>query len=103
MNSTDSLTASIEITNKSSCDGDEVVQLYIHDVVGSVTRPIKELKGFKKIHLKAAEAKSVSFTILVNDLSFYKSDLSFGAEPGKFEVLIGTNSRDVKKAEFALK
>jgi len=103
MNSTDSLTASIVITNKSSRDGDEVVQLYIHDVVGSVTRPVKELKGFKKIHFKAGETKSISFTIHVNELSFYKSDLSFGSEPGKFEVFIGTNSRDVKKAEFILK
>jgi len=103
MSSTDSLTASIDVTNKGSHDGDEVVQLYIHDVVGSVTRPVKELKGFKKIHFKAGETKSMSFTIHVNDLSFYKSDLSFGYEPGKFEVFIGTNSRDVKKAEFILK
>jgi len=103
MNLTDSLTATIKITNKGSRDGDEVVQLYIHDVVGSVTRPVKELKGFKKIHFRAGETKSISFTIHVTDLSFYKSDLSFGAEPGKFELFIGTNSRDVKKSEFILK
>ena len=80
-----------------------MVQLYIHDVVGSVTRPVKELKGFKKVYFKAGETKTVDFTIGVRDLSFYNSDLSFVAEPGKFEVLVGPNSRDVKKSEFSLK
>jgi beta-glucosidase len=103
MTPADSLTASISIANKGSRDGDEVVQLYIRDVVGSVTRPVKELKGFRKIHFKAGETKTVNFTIRASDLSFYKSDLSFGYEPGKFEVFVGTNSRDAKKAEFTLK
>ena len=103
MNASDSLRVSIDITNNGSRDGDEVVQLYLHDVVGSVTRPVKELKGFKKVHFKTGEQKTISFTIGVNDLSFYKSDLSFGYEPGKFEVFIGPNSRDVKKSEFTLR
>jgi beta-glucosidase len=103
MSSTDSLTVSLDITNKGPRDGEEVVQLYIHDVVGSVTRPVKELKGFKKISFNAGETKNVSFTLKVADLSFYKSDLSFGSEPGKFEIFIGPNSRDLMKAEFELK
>ena len=103
MNSSDSLLVSIDVTNKGTRDGEEVVQLYVHDVVGSVTRPVKELKGFKKILIKAGETKSMNFTLHASDLSFYKSDLSFGFEPGKFEVFVGTNSRDVKKAEFVLK
>lgn len=103
MTSADSITVSIDVNNKGNRDGEEVVQLYIHDVVGSITRPVKELKAFKKILLKAGEVTTVQFKIKNSDLSFYKSDLSFGSEPGKFEVFVGTNSRDVKKAEFELK
>lgn len=99
---TDSLNLTIEVTNKGSRDGAEVVQLYIRDLVGSITRPVKELKGFQKINFKAGEKKTVHFTIHVKDLSFYKSDLSFGYEPGKFQVFVGGNSRDVKQAEFTL-
>jgi beta-glucosidase len=78
------------------------VELYIRDVVGSITRPVKELKGFQKIDLKAGESKNVSFTISVNDLKFYNSDLKYVAEPGDFKVFIGGNSRDVKEANFKL-
>lgn len=99
---TDSLNLTIEVTNTGSRDGAEVVQLYIRDLVGSITRPVKELKGFQKINFKAGEKKTVHFTIYVKDLSFYKSDLSFGYEPGKFQVFVGGNSRDVKQAEFTL-
>lgn len=100
--STDSLNLTIEVTNTGSRDGAEVVQLYIRDLVGSITRPVKELKGFQKINFKAGEKKTVHFTIHVKDLSFYKSDLNFGYEPGKFQVFVGGNSRDVKQAEFTL-
>ena len=99
---TDSLNLTIEVTNTGSRDGAEVVQLYIRDLVGSITRPVKELKGFQKINFKAGEKKTVQFTIHIKDLSFYKSDLSFGYEPGKFQVFVGGNSRDVKQAEFTL-
>ena len=99
---TDSLNLTIEVTNTGSRDGAEVVQLYIRDLVGSITRPVKELRGFQKINFKAGEKKTVHFTIHVKDLSFYKSDLSFGYEPGKFQVFVGGNSRDVKQAEFTL-
>ena len=90
------IVASVTITNTGNYDGEEVVQLYIRDLVGSITRPVKELKGFQKINLKAGESKQVSFTISVNDLKFYNSDLKFVAEPGDFKLFIGTNSRDFK-------
>ena len=80
----------------------KLLNLYIQDVVGSITRPVKELKGFQKIDLKAGESKNVSFTISVNDLKFYNGDLKYVAEPGDFKVFIGGNSRDVKEAHFTL-
>jgi len=96
------ITATINVTNTSNVDGKEVVQLYIRDIVGSITRPVKELKGFQKIELKAGETKSVTFTINLNDLKFYNSDLKFVAEPGDFKVFIGGNSRDNKEGNFRL-
>ncbi|MBL7745912.1 MAG: beta-glucosidase BglX [Chitinophagaceae bacterium] len=90
------LTASVTVTNSGKYDGKEVVQLYIRDLVGSVTRPVKELKGFQKIELKAGESKTISFTITPNDLKFYNYDLKFDWEPGEFQIMIGGNSRDVK-------
>lgn len=98
-----SITASITITNSGKYDGKEVVQLYIRDLVGSITRPLKELKGFQKVNLKAVESKTISFNIFENDLKFYNSDLKFVAEPRDFQVFIGTNSRDIKSAAFTLK
>ncbi len=86
------LTASVTLTNAGKYDGAEVVQLYIRDVVGSVTRPVKELKGFQKIMLKAGETKTISFTITPNDLKY-------DWEAGDFEIMIGGNSRDVKKGK----
>ena len=71
-------------------------------MVGSITRPVKELKGFQKIDLNAGESKQVTFTISVNDLKFYNGDLKYVAEPGDFKVFIGGNSRDVKEAGFKL-
>jgi beta-glucosidase len=99
----DSLVVSVDVTNTGSLEGKEVVQLYIRDVVGSITRPVKELKAFEKISLKAGETKTVKFTLHQNDLSFYNADLNFVAEPGEFHVFVGGNSRDVKQASFMLK
>jgi len=98
-----SITASVTLSNTGKYDGKEVVQLYIRDLVGSITRPVKELKGFQKVSLKAGESKTISFNISENDLKFYNSELKFVAEPGDFQVFIGTNSRDVKEAAFTLK
>ena len=91
------LAATVTVTNTGKYDGKEIVQLYIRDVVGSVTRPVKELKGFQKIELKAGESKRVSFGITPDDLKFYNYDLKYDWEPGDFEIMIGPNSRDVKK------
>ena len=99
----ESITASVTITNTGKYDGEEVVQLYIRDLVGSITRPVKELKGFQKIKLKAGESKQVSFSININDLKFYNSELKFVSEPGDFILFIGTNSNDVKETGFKLK
>ena len=96
------LTATVTVTNTGSRDGAEVVQLYIRDLVGSITRPVKELKGFEKIFLKAGESRKVSFSITPELLKFYNYDLQFVCEPGDFDVMIGGNSRDVKKARFLL-
>lgn len=91
------------VTNTGDYDAEEVVQLYIRDMVGSITRPVKELKDFKKVMLKKGESSQVSFTIDIEDLKFYNSDLQFVAEPGEFKVFVGGNSRDVKEAGFTLK
>ncbi|MCR6722245.1 MAG: beta-glucosidase BglX [Chitinophagaceae bacterium] len=91
------LTASVTVTNKGNFDGKEVVQLYIRDMVGSVTRPVKELKGFQKVMIKAGESKTISFEITTDLLKFYNYDLKHVWEPGEFEIMIGGNSRDVKK------
>ena len=98
-----SVTVSVNVTNTGSREGAEVVQLYVRDLVGSLTRPVKELKGFQKIMLKPGESRTVTFTLTENDLSFYRADLTFGAEPGKFQVFVGGNSRDVLQTEFELK
>nr|WP_199157754.1 beta-glucosidase BglX [Pedobacter sp. ASV2] len=98
-----SITATITLTNNGSVEGKEVVQLYTRDLVGSSTRPVKELKGFKKISLKPGESKEVSFNISENDLKFYNSDLKYVAEPGDFKLFIGSNSHDVKEIGFTLK
>jgi beta-glucosidase len=92
------LTASVKLTNTGTLEGKETVQLYIRDVVGSITRPVEELKGFQKIDLKAGESKTVSFKITTDDLKFYNGDLKYDWEPGEFTIMIGTNSRDVQSA-----
>ncbi|HEY9343480.1 MAG TPA: beta-glucosidase BglX, partial [Hanamia sp.] len=96
------ITASVNLTNTGTRSGKEIVQLYIRDMVGSITRPVKELKGFQQITLQPGETKKVSFSISVDDLKFYNSDLKYTYEPGNFKVFIGTNSEAVKEAEFKL-
>jgi beta-glucosidase len=94
------LTASVSVTNSGTSTGKEVVQLYIRDIVGSITRPVKELKGFRKIELKAGESKTVSFAITPNDLKFYNYDLKYDWEAGDFNIMIGGDSKDVKTAKI---
>lgn len=88
--------ASVTLTNTGEYDGSEVVQLYIRDLVGSNTRPVKELKGFEKVHLKKGESKTVSFSISPELLKFYNHQLKYDWEEGAFDIMIGTNSSDVK-------
>ena len=102
MNSAGKLKVTVEVTNTGNFDGKETVQLYIRDLVGSVTRPVRELKGFQKIELKKGEKRTVSFDITVEDLKFYSSDLQFVAEPGQFEIFVGGNSAADKKVSFEL-
>lgn len=90
------LNVSVKITNTGNYDGEEVVQLYIRDLVGKVVRPIKELKGFQKINLKKGETKTITFKITPEMLKFYDDQLNFDWESGEFDIMIGTNSRDVQ-------
>lgn len=96
----DTLTVSIDLTNSGQYDGAEVVQLYIRDMVGSITRPVKELKGFRKVFLSAGDTKTISFTITTEDLKFYNNDLRYDWEPGEFVIMAGGNSRDVKSVKI---
>jgi beta-glucosidase len=98
----ESLTATVTVTNTGDYDGEEVVQLYIQDLVGSVTRPVKQLKGFRKIRLGQGESRQVSFVLSEADLAFYRYDRTWGAEPGEFRLYIGGSSEDVRAAAFAL-
>ena len=97
-----SVTAMVTVTNTGKYDGAEVVQLYIRDLIGSITRPVKELKGFDKIFLKAGESKTVSFKITPELLRFYDYELNYVAEPGDFDIMIGGSSQCVKTAHLSL-
>jgi beta-glucosidase len=102
LNKKGKIKAIIKVKNTGEYDGTEIVQLYIQDLVGSITRPVKELKGFELVELKKGEEKEVRFTIDIEDLKFYNNELDFIAEPGGFKVFIGTSSDNVKEAKFAL-
>ncbi|WP_428741690.1 beta-glucosidase BglX [Tenacibaculum sp.] len=98
----DSINLSIDVSNTGNVDGEEVVQLYIHDLVGSVTRPVKELKGFEKIMLKAGETKTINFNINDKLLQFYTGNKKWEVEPGDFEVYVGGNSSTTLKTAFTI-
>jgi beta-glucosidase len=102
MKANETVKVSVDVTNTGNYDGKEVVQLYIRDMVGSVTRPVRELKDFKKISLKKGEKQTVTFEISIEKLKFYNSDLDFVAEPGLFEVFVGTDSNAENKVSFEL-
>jgi beta-glucosidase len=93
---------SVKVRNTGKVAGEEVVQMYIQDLVGSVTRPVRELKGFKKIALEAGAVQTVKFTIEEEDLKFYTQSMEFKAEPGRFKVFVGGNSAEVLEASFEL-
>lgn len=94
------LTASVTVTNKGNHDGYETVQIYLRDIYAEVARPVKELKGFDRIFLKKGESREVKFVLTEDDLKFYNSGLQYIYEPGEFDVMIGTNSRDVQTKRF---
>ncbi|WP_447788680.1 MULTISPECIES: beta-glucosidase BglX [Pseudomonas] len=102
LNKTGKLDASVVVKNTGKRDGETVVQLYIQDVTGSMIRPVKELKNFQKVLVKAGEKKVVHFTITEDDLKFYNAQLKYAAEPGKFNVQIGLDSQDVTQQSFEL-
>ncbi len=97
-----SIKASVNVTNTGTREASEVVQLYIRDLVGSISRPVKELKDFARITLKPGETRMVEFTITADKLKFYNSELQYDCEPGEFDLMIGPNSRDVETLRFTL-
>jgi len=99
----DTLEIRVKVTNSGSYDGEEVVQLYVRDLVGSVTRPVKELKGFKKVFIPRGETREVRFLLTSNDLRFYDINMDYLAEPGDFKIFAGTNSQDLLESSFTLK
>ena len=99
----ESISATVTVTNTGNYDGEEVVQLYLRDVVRSITPPKRELKGFQKVFLKKGEHKEVTITLSADDLKFYNSQLDFVAEPGEFQVFVGTNSDAEMTKSFTLK
>lgn len=96
------VTASVEVTNSGKREGATVIQMYVQDVTASMSRPVKQLRGFEKVNLKPGETRTVSFPIDVNALKFWNQQMKYDAEPGKFNVFIGVDSARVNKAEFEL-
>ncbi|PKP44232.1 MAG: beta-glucosidase BglX [Bacteroidetes bacterium HGW-Bacteroidetes-13] len=103
MDAKNSITFTAEISNTGNFDGEEVAQLYIHQKVGAITRPVKELKGFKKVLMKKGKTATVDFTLTVDDLKYYHPDLSFTYDPGEFEFFIGTSSNQDFTGRFIVK
>lgn len=100
MGMTDSIQVTVQVKNMSQVDGEEVVQLYVRDLAGSVTRPVKELKGFRKIMIPAGQTKDVVFTLKSSDLAFYNEEMKWGVEKGKFIVMTGGNSSETQSTGF---
>ncbi|MFO7621734.1 MAG: glycoside hydrolase family 3 C-terminal domain-containing protein, partial [Bacteroidales bacterium] len=102
VNSSDQVIASVDITNTGDRDGEEIVQLYVRDLVGDVTRPVKELKSFRKVFIRKGETITVTFSLRLKDLSYYHQDMSYRYDPGDFMIFIGTNSADTKQSQFTV-
>lgn len=97
------VTASVTVKNTGSRDGFETVQLYIHDIYATSTRPVKELRAFRKVHIPAGESVTVSFELSADDLSYYNHSLEWVCEPGDFEIMTGPNSRDLQTVQLTVK
>lgn len=95
--------ASVDIKNTGKHDGEEIVQLYVRDLIGDVTRPLKELKGFQKIMLTKGQATKVTFTLTLDELAYYHQDMHYGWDPGEFELFIGASSDDTRKVTFTVR
>jgi beta-glucosidase len=94
----------LEVKNTGTVKGDEVVQLYLNDIISSTSRPVKELKGYEKISLEPGEKKTVKLKLLPEELSLFDRDMNFVVEPGTFEVMVGSSSNDIKlRGEFEVK
>jgi beta-glucosidase len=98
----ETLQVAVTVENTGKIAGEEVVQLYTRDMVGSVTRPVKELKGFQKIFLQPGEERDLVFNITAEDLRFYTKNMEYKAEPGEFKIFIGSSSEDLKERQFRL-
>ena len=96
------VTVQVTVTNTGKMAGEEVAQLYVRDLVGSVTRPVRELKGFQKIMLQPGESKTLTFTLKAEDLGFYRRNMTFGTEPGEYDIMVGGSSQDVKTVRVRL-
>lgn len=96
------LEARVTVTNTGSRSGDEIVQMYIRDMAASIARPVKELKGFQRIHLESGEQKTVTFEVDKELLKYYNADLRHIAEPGEFTLMVGPNSEDLQSQKFVL-
>lgn len=101
LTNTNQIIISVDVKNKGERDGEELVQLYVQDIVGSITRPIKELKGFEKVKLKSGALKTVSFTLTVDDLKYYNSNLKYGVEKGDFNLWVGNNASNGLRSGFS--
>ena len=97
------ITVSIDVTNTGDRDGDEVVQLYIRDLVASRTRPVRELKGFKRVSIRKGETRRVSFELTQHELSFYNVEMKRVVEPGRFQLFVGPNCAEGVQGEFEIK
>ncbi len=102
LGATGELKASVEVKNIGDRAGDEIVQLYVHDAVGSVARPVKELKAFRRITLAPGESRRVEFTVTRDQLAFWNADMKFGIEPGAYTLYIGPNSTEGLEASFEI-
>ena len=94
-----SVQVNVTIKNYGKLAGEEIVQLYIHDKLASIVRPVKELKGFKKLFLKAGESKTIEFVLTEKELGFFNANGTFVFEPGEFEIMIGASSKDIRLSE----